>query len=254
MELFAAAGVDLPAQAKTQPRAKRASVATLRTPLFAYKAVQETLGRSGFAPDEALLKTARDYARKVRGLKAAKEKTFRPVFIDDVLIKILGYRRIDPDAPYSLADEHTLGGGAVDTALGHFEVSSGLKKVVAPFVLKGPDTKDLDRIMPGRGKTPVQQAWEYANDAPGAKWVLVSNCVEIRLYGYGRGREAYEVFDLTRLDQEDELRRLWTILGAKQFLGGATEALLRDTDAAYADVTDRLYQDYRKLRERLIGY
>ena len=111
------------------------------------------------------------------------------------LIKILGYSRIDPDIAYTLADEQTLGPGSVDTALGRFEVASGVKRVVAPFELKGPDTKDLDRIMPGRHKTPVQQAWEYANDAPGAKWVLVSNCVEIRLYGYGRGREAYEVFD-----------------------------------------------------------
>jgi hypothetical protein len=174
MDLFAVAGIDLPRSglARRRPAAPR----SLPTPLFAYKVVEEAIGRSGFAPDEALLKTARDYARKVRGLKAAKEKTFRPVFIDEVLIKILGYSRIDPDKPYTLADEQTLGTGSVDTALGRFEVG-GVGKVLAPFELKGPDTKDLDRIMPGRGKTPVQQAWEYANDAPGAKWVLVSNCV-----------------------------------------------------------------------------
>ena len=77
--------------------------------------------------------------------------------------------------------------------------------------------------MPGLGKTPVQQAWEYANDARGAKWVLVSNCVEIRLYGYGRGREAYEVFDTSRLDEPDELRRLWVILNTENFLGQATD-------------------------------
>jgi hypothetical protein len=65
----------------------------------------------------------------------------------------------------------------------------------------------------------VQQAWEYANDAPGAKWVLVSNCVEIRLYGYGRGREAYEVFDVSRLGEPNKLRRLWEILSARNLLG-----------------------------------
>jgi hypothetical protein len=201
-----------------------------------------------------VIKLARDYARRVRGLHAAKEKTFRPVFIDEVLIKILGYSRIDPDTPYTLADEHTLGTGSVDTALGHFEVAGNVKKVAAPFELKGPDTKDLDHIMPGRGKTPVQQAWEYANDAPGARWVLVSNCVEIRLYGYGRGREAYEVFDLSRLDEPNELRRLWEILSARNLLGEVTDRLLRETDAAYKDVTDRLYEDYDKLRERLIAF
>ena len=252
MDLFAASGIDLPRSGG--PARRTAAPRSPRTPLFAHKVVEEAIGRSAFAPDDALLKAASDYARKVRGLRAARETTFRPVFIDDVLIKILGYSRIDPYRAYTLADEHTLGAGSVDTALGHFEVRAGVKTVVAPFELKGPDTKDLDRIMPGRGKTPVQQAWEYANDAPGAKWVLVSNCVEIRLYGYGRGREAYEVFDVSRLDEPDELRRLWEILGAKNFLGEGTERLLRETDAAYADITGKFYRDYKGLRERLIAF
>ena len=250
MDLFASAGMDLPRSGAPGRRAP--APRSLRTPLFAYKVVEEAIGKC--APlDDAVVKVASEYSRKVRGLKAAKEKTFSPVFIDEVIIKVLGYARIDPDRPYTLADQQTLGTGAVDTALGHFQVG-GEAKVLAPFELKGPDTKDLDRIMLGRGKTPVQQAWEYANDAPGAKWVLVSNCVEIRLYGYGRGREAYEVFDVSRLDDLDELRRLWLILGAPNLLGDATDKLLRETDAAYADITDRLYRDYRGLRERLIAF
>ena len=250
MDLFAAAGVDLP-RSGTSAR-KSIAPRSLRTPLFAYKVVEDAI-RLCAPLDDSIVKVASDYARKVRGLKAAKEKTFSPVFIDEILIKVLGYSRIDPDKPYTLADQQTLGTGAVDTALGHFRLGEAAK-VLAPFELKGPDTKDLDRIMSGRGKTPVQQAWEYANDAPGAKWVLVSNCVEIRLYDYGRGREAYEVFDGSRLDDLDELRRLWLILGALNLLGDATERLLRETDAAYADVTDRLYRDYRDLRERLLAY
>jgi N-6 DNA Methylase len=251
MDLFASAGVDLPRSGG--PGRRPAARRSLRVPLFAHKVVEEAISRSP-PLDDAVVESARDYARRVRGVRAARETTFRPVFIDDVLINILGYSRIDPDKPYTLADEHTLGAGSVDTALGHFEFAGGVKKVVAPFELKGPDTKDLDRIMPGRGKTPVQQAWEYANDAPGAKWVLVSNCVEIRLYGYGRGREAYEVFDVSRLDELDELRRLWVILGAPNLLGDAAERLLRETDAAYAEVTDQLYKEYRELREKLIAF
>jgi hypothetical protein len=108
--------------------------------------------------------------------------------------------------------------------------------------------------MPGLGKTPVQQAWEYANDARGTKWVLVSNCDEIRLYGYGRGHEAYEVFDTSRLDEPDELRRLWVILNTENFLGQATDRLLRGTNAAYIDITDRLYEDCDKPRGRLIAF
>ncbi len=108
--------------------------------------------------------------------------------------------------------------------------------------------------MPGRGRSPVQQAWDYAIDAPGSRWVLVSNCLEIRLYGFGRGRDAYEVFDLTRLDEPEEHARLWLILSAGQLLGGPTDRLLRETDSAYKDVTARLYEEYRELRSRLIGF
>jgi hypothetical protein len=63
--------------------------------------VEDAISRS-VPPDDVVIKLARDYARRVRGLPAAKEKTFWPVFIDEVLIKILGYSRIDPDTPYSL--------------------------------------------------------------------------------------------------------------------------------------------------------
>ena len=61
--------------------------------------------------------------------------------------------------------------------------------------------------------------------------------MEIRLCGYGRGREAYEVFDASRLD---ELRRARLIVGARRFPANATGKLLRDTNGAYAEVADRL--------------
>ena len=115
MDLFASAGMDLPRSGG--PGRRPAAPRSLRAPLLAYKVVEEAIRRC--PPfDEAVVSAAADYSRKVRGLKAAKEKTFRPVFIDEVLIKILGYSRIDPDKPYTLADQQTLGGGAVDTALG----------------------------------------------------------------------------------------------------------------------------------------
>ncbi len=111
---------------------------------------------------------------------------------------------------------------------------------------------DLDRVMPGCGRSPVQQAWDYAIDAPGSRWVLVSNC--LRLYGFGRGRDAYEVFDLRQLDEPEEHARLWLIPSADRLLGGATDLLLRETDSAYKDITDKLYVEYKALRDRLIGF
>ena len=256
MELFAAAGIELPPTGRRARRTPGALARTLRVPLFNYKVVEEARGLAAFAPTPDQAAAAADYARKARSPKFAKQKetAVRPMFIEQVLGRLLGYSTIDPDRPYSLAFEYPIRRGAVDVALGRFNEAGSGDRLVAPFELKGPDAEDLDRIAPGRGRSPVQQAWDYAIDAPGSKWVLVSNCVEIRLYAFGRGREAYESFDLSRLDEPAEHQRLWLLLAADRLLGDSTDKLLRDTDNAYADVTGKLYQDFKGLRDRLMSF
>ena len=256
MELFAAAGIELPPSRGGSGRRGRGVPRSLRVPLFNYKVVESARQRAAFAPSEAQTKAAQDYARKIKNPKFLKQKetSVRPLFIQEILQTVLGYRPIDPERPYTLAHEEPIRTGAVDVAIGHFNTTDGADAIVAPFELKGPDTADLDRIMPGRGRSPVQQAWDYAIDAPGCRWVLISNCLEIRLYGFGRGRDAYELFDLTRLDEPDEHARLWLILSAERLLGEATDRLLRETDSAFKDITDELYRQYKDLRDRLIGF
>jgi hypothetical protein len=70
----------------------------------------------------------------------------------------------------------------VDLALGHFNADKKGDSLHAVLELKCAKTKNLDTIMSGRFKTPVQQAWDYARDAKGCQWILVSNYVEMRLY------------------------------------------------------------------------
>ncbi len=225
-------------------------------PLFNYKVVQRARELAAFAPAPEQLAAAQNYARQVRNPKFLKQKetAVRGVFIQQVLQIILGYTPFDPEGPFTLAIEKPVRGGAVDVAFGRFNPAEGAEDLVAPFELKGPDASDLDRVMPGRGRSPVQQAWDYAIDAPGSRWVLVSNCLEIRLYGFGRGRDAYELFDLTRLDEPEEHARLWLVLAQERLLGGATERLLRETDSAYKDITNALYLEYKGLRERLVQF
>ncbi|MHB8528100.1 MAG: Eco57I restriction-modification methylase domain-containing protein [Caulobacteraceae bacterium] len=256
-ELFAAAGIELPA---TDGKVRRARALTraLHVPLFNYKVIAEAKSRGAkvFDPTGAQSAAAADYARKIRDPKflRQKETAVREILVQDVVQTVLGYRPYDPGQPYSLARERPIRGGAVDVALGDFNSPDKVDEIVAPFELKGPDCADLDRIMPGRGRSPVQQAWDYAIDAPGSRWVLVSNCLEIRLYAFGRGRDAYELFDLRKLDEADEHHRLWLILGAANLFGGITARLLSDTDSAYREVTNELYGEYKALRERLIGF
>ncbi len=256
MDLFAAAGIDI-GDGGRGGRAKRAAVSrTLRIPLLKYKVVADALKRFTFDLSPRQMEAASRYAQTVKSAKFSrmKETAVRPLFCQEVLGEFLGYTQVNPDDSHTLAFEQPIARGAVDVALGRFGTEDGTDEIVAPFELKGPGTKDLDAIMPGRGRSPVQQAWDYANDVRGCRWVLVSNCVEIRLYGFGRGREAYELFDLTKLDDPHEQERLWLLLSAKRLLGGDTDALLRDTDSAYKTITDDLYQQYSALRGNLVQF
>jgi hypothetical protein len=256
MDLFAASGVHLGDGGKGGRRGRAAVARTLKVPLLKHKVVADEMKVFTFDLSPQQVEAAATYAKTVKSARFAKmkETAVRPLFCQKVLGEFLGYRQVNPDSPHTLAFEVPLGRGAVDVALGRFGADDGTDGIVAPFELKGPTTTDLDAIMPGRGRSPVQQAWDYANDAPGCRWVLVSNCVELRLYGFGRGREAYELFDLTKLDDRYEQERLWFLVSAARLLGGATDALLRKTDSAYKTITDDLYRQYKELRDQLVQF
>jgi N-6 DNA Methylase/TaqI-like C-terminal specificity domain len=255
MDLFASAGIDL-GDGGRGGRPGRSSVGrTLRVPLLSYKVIAEALKRVNFEPTKDQLEVAQKYAEAARSPRfRANEARIRNRFYDEILGTLLGYRKYDPDQIYTVDFEHSIRGGSADVALGRFSEREATNEVIAPFEMKGPLTVDLDAIPPGGRRSPVQQAWDYAIDTPGARWVLVSNCLEIRLYGFGRGRDAYELFDLTKLDDRGEHEKLWLILSAARLLTGATDALLRDTDNTYKDITDKLYVEYKTLRDRLIAF
>ena len=143
------------------------------------------------------------------------------------------------------------GGTIVDVALGQFDGSE--TGILVPLELKGPKVA-LDRIMPGRAKTPVQQAWDYAMDVPGARWVLLSNMKELRLYAFGHGRQAYELFDLRQLDELATFDRFRLLLAPERLLGTATADLLARSAQVDRDVTNQLYRDYKELRGQLIAF
>lgn len=256
MDLFAAAGIDLGDGGRGGRSGRSAVGRTLRVPLLNYKTVAEELQRHTFDLATQQIEAAQNYARTAGSTRFAKlkEAEVRNLFCQKILGDVLGYTQVDAEPPYTLAFERAIRRGAVDVALGRFGLPDSADEIIAPFELKGPGTADLDAIMPGRGLSPVQQAWNYAIDVPGCRWVLISNCVEIRLYGFGRGRDAYELFDLRKLADLRELERLWLLLSAKQLIGGATEALLRQSDSAYKNITNDLYKDYSGLRERLLSY
>ncbi|MBB6466039.1 hypothetical protein HNQ96_001897 [Aminobacter lissarensis] len=180
-----------------------------------------------------------------------KETALHGEFASKIVESVLGYRGPAGGAEYTVAAEQAILRGSVDLALGRF--GGAVPEILAPIELKGADTRDLDAIMPGRNKSPVQQAWEYAMNARGVKWVLVSNMIDLRLYGFGEGTAAYEVFQLDRLTDPDEYARFMLLLSAENLLSGRTLDLLKESRAEDKDITDSLYQDYKTLRQRLMA-
>jgi len=228
-----------------------------RTPIatqsiFNRKTLAQALTTIAFQPTPEQFQAARTWAERARDPAFSREKevALQGLFKSEIVERVLGYRPFTSGTAFTVVAEHPAGAGSVDLALGNFDAKS--RRVLAPFELKGPKTRDLDAIMPGRAKSPVQQAWDYAIDLPGSKWVLVSNLVEVRLYAFGHGRSTYERFDLARLDEPEELKRLWFLLGADNLLSGSTTALLDRSARADRVITDQLYADYKKLRARLI--
>lgn len=198
----------------------------------------------------ALLQAWGELIRSGR-VNSLKETALHGEFASKIVEGVLGYHGPAGGADYTLATEQAILRGSVDLALGRF--GGAAPEILAPIELKGADTRDLDAIMPGRNKSPVQQAWEYAMNARGVKWVLVSNMVELRLYGFGEGTAAYEVFQLDRLTDPGEYARFMLLLSAENLLSGHTLDLLRESRAEDKDITDSLYRDYKTLRQRLMA-
>ena len=187
---------------------------------------------------------------KTKRIYSFKETSLHPDFKPKIVEGVLGYLGPTHGPVYTVEAEQGILQGSVDLALGRF--GDGTPKILAPLELKGAGTRNLDAIMPGRNKSPVQQAWEYATNVPGVKWVLVSNYVELRLYAFGEGTTAYETFWFEQLTEPREYARFMLLLSADSLLQGRTLDLLKASRREDKDITDSLYGDYKGLRSVLI--
>jgi len=219
-------------------------------PLFHPRVIEKKLRNAGdvLASHGTILSA---WATNLRGGIFDREIQNDAEFIQRILIDVLGYVGSSAGAVWTLAKNQPVGVGNVDVALGSFSVDKE-PAILALLELKGAKTKDLDAGMPGRQKSPVQQAWEYAIDTKGAKWVLVSNYREIRLYAVGYGRKDYELFDLFTIAEPKNYHRFMLLLAAENLLSSATLRLLKDSDDAEKEITNQLYTEYKASRSHLI--
>jgi type I restriction-modification system DNA methylase subunit len=220
-------------------------------PLFNPKTLNRYLKNDAQIPADhfALLDNWADLIRSNQ-IYRLKEVALHGDFKARIVEGVLGYISASDGEEFTVATEQSILRGSVDLALGEFSPST--TQILAPFELKGAKTKDLDAIMPGRAKSPVEQAWEYATQAPGVKWVIVSNYVELRLYGFGDGTEAFEKFEFAKLTDPKEYQRFMLLLSAENLLSGRTSEILAQSRKEDKDITDALYADYKVLRDSLI--
>lgn len=218
-------------------------------PLFHPRVISRRVGRAPQIPGVHLSILTSWADALVKGVYDSETQNDSE-FIQRILVDVLGYAGSSAGDKWNLAKNQPVGSGNVDVALGRFTAIQS--EICAPFELKGAKTRDLDAVMPGRHKSPVQQAWEYAMDAVGARWVLVSNYREIRLYAVGFGRKHYEHFDLKSLTDPFEYRRFQLLLGPEGLLAGETLALLMESQSQDKAITEQLYSDYSSLRAALV--
>ena len=223
-------------------------------PLFKPKFIQKTIIRLGILnngeiPDKhkkIIEKRLSNHAHNKKAKESAQSHDFLNFFKE-----LLGYQSVnDQHNAKKWQVENELNG--IDYALGEF--SKTQKIVLVPFEFKGPDTSDLTRPMKGRTESTVAQATRYAINSQGtAKWFLVSNCLEFRLYKFPDSTIKYEQWFIEDLLKPEEYARFVLLLSQKNLLSGVTEKLFNESQQTEKDITDQLYFDYRQLRIDLIN-
>ena len=166
-----------------------ASPRSLRTPLFAHKVVSEAVGRMDFSPDEALLRVAAEYARKAKRYQGREGKDVsaglhRRGADQDPWLFAHRSRQCPIRLPTSTLWER--GRSIQRSGTSNSQAMSKREPSRRRSSSKGQEPADLDRH--ARPRQPGAAGLGLRRRHAGA-WVLVSNCLEIRLYGFGRGRE-----------------------------------------------------------------
>lgn len=187
-----------------------------------------------------------------------KETELLPDFLTDVFQRILGYRgpANADDGRYTISREALIEayGTFADAALGSF--GEGERQIVVAVEGKGP--KDpLDRPHAGRRMSAVEQAYQYAINAP-CDWLVVTNIREIRLYHKGSTQRTFERFVLRDLaSDEAEFRRFIFILGADRVVPREGRSHLYDlldaSEKAGERLTQEYYRTYSQIRHDLLS-
>jgi hypothetical protein len=223
--------------------------------------------RSPIPGFERLSKAVRDFSgalrsARTRGKETALEQAFNTAFFVD----LLGYRLFPgseevwtawPKPPTSATGLQ----GEPDLLLG-MPTSAGFQ-TLAVVELKRPGVV-LDAPQPSYGnRSPVEQAFDYAQAISTCRWVIVSDMRLVRLYGIDTMEEYHEI-DLqlsTQLgdgsERVDALHEATRLLSYDHLiengLDSATSRLLNSARDVQSSFRDAFYQLYSEIRADLLA-
>lgn len=200
------------------------------------------------------------YSIENSDLNKTKEEAIQGIFLTTFFNKILGYANIGSGKKvWTLSQEQKVKVDATkaDAALGFFTANtSDIRAVVE---LKDAKT-NLDKKQLSRPDklTPVEQAFSYAyKSGKKCRWVIVSNFKEIRLYS-SSDQSQFESFNITELVNEDQFRRFYFLLSAKNLLTSTGKSYLEEiyevNEEEQQSISRQFYQAYKVTRLKLFEH
>ncbi|MEA3491399.1 MAG: N-6 DNA methylase, partial [Campylobacterota bacterium] len=172
---------------------------------------------------------------KITNIKISKEEQYQYGFLDDLFVKVLGYR-LNPTPDYNLiAEQKNLSDSKkADGAV----LKDG--KVIAVIELKSTKTKSMEKI--------VNQAFNYKHNHPTCKYIITSNFEKLRFYV--EHSDKYEEFNLFELNQE-RFVLLYALLSKESIFDDEALTLKNQSKLQEENISHELYKKYATLRTNL---
>jgi hypothetical protein len=204
---------------------------------------------NSYKQDEDLVESRyikyRKYLSKSEDIKSWKEEEYQDGFLRDVFEYCLGYtlKTTNPQ-DYNLTRErkNETDGKKAD---GGILIDN---KTVGVIELKSYSTKNLDKKISKDKLSPVDQAFGYLVSHSDARYVIVSNFDEIRLYI--DKKTSYESFNLFSLDY-DSFRMFHLIFSYESIKSEIPLQLKNKSQSFEVEISKQLYKDYSIFRTHL---
>lgn len=235
--------------------------------LFSLKSLLKHL-ESFPEPSADALERAGEWKRMIdnRSVLTAKETELDGQFLTHFFRDILGFTDNRASGAWTLTKNQTsqADSSVPDGVLGFFAMqgNESVSRVCAVIELKDA-SHDLDKAQKRQNdkRSPVEQAFSYAPKAGGAcKWVIVSNYLELRLYHHS-DQSKYERFELSRLTEAQEMKRLLFLMHRDNLLPLAENEATSRTEEFFAArvkeedrITKEFYAEYKQARNDLFKH